>query len=365
MSAVGASGYAAINARVRVMYSSLLGSMDYARLAETPDFSALIGQMAHSPYGPFIEQAREKSLSPRRAAYQLRGRLAEIYRSFIQAAPGHARPLLLQLFRHFEINNLKAILRGIAANASWDQVRFLLFPLGQTSVLRAQEMMEAGSLTGAVELLRGTPYYETVSHAMKRYTTEQSIFTLEVAIDLDYWRRLWKEVKGLPGPDRIPAQKVLGALVDMNNLMWAIRYQTFHHLTEEELINYTLPFGQNVHDDDIRAIASGADYVQVAARIYPGLSRTQLFSEAPENRLKELERALQIQLIEQCRAAFVGDSFHIGTLLAYLILCEMEIQDLTLFIEAKAQQIPSREFQRYQLLYRPETNNQAGTGDYH
>jgi vacuolar-type H+-ATPase subunit C/Vma6 len=194
---------------------------------------------------------------------------------------------------------------------------------------------------------------------MKRYTAEQNIFTLEVAIDLDYWRRLWKEVKGLPTADRIPAQKIIGALVDMNNLMWTIRYQTFHHLTEEELINYTLPFGLNVHDEDIRAIAGGADYVQVAGKIYPGLSRTALFSESPENRLMELEHALQLQMIEQCHAAFVGDSFNVGTLLAFLILCEMEIQDLILFIEAKAQQISPREFQRFQLLNRPETNNQA------
>jgi hypothetical protein len=37
--------------------------------------------------------------------------------------------------------------------------------------------------------------------------------------------------------------KIIGSLLDMNNLMWAIRYKVYHKLSEEELINYTLPFG--------------------------------------------------------------------------------------------------------------------------
>jgi V/A-type H+/Na+-transporting ATPase subunit C len=262
--------------------------------------------------------------------------------------------LLTQLYRHFEVNNLKAILRGIATHSTWDQVRFVLFPIGAITVLRPQEMMEAGSLSAAVDLLRGTPYYETVAHAMKRYTTEQNLFILEVAIDLEYWRRLWKALKGLPSQDRIPAQKIIGALVDMNNLMWAIRYRTFHHLSEEELINYTLPFGQSVKDDDIRAIAAGADYLQVVSKIFPQLGRLEMFSEEPEKRLIELERNLQLRLISICRSVFAGNSFHVGIMLAYLLLCEMEIQDLTLLFEAKAQQQPPRVFQRFIVMNRPE-----------
>ncbi|RPJ51669.1 MAG: hypothetical protein EHM21_02175, partial [Chloroflexi bacterium] len=259
-------------------------------------------------------------------------------------------------YRHFWVNNLKAILRGIITHTSWDQVRYVLFPVGTLSVLPAREMIEAGNLNSAVDLLRGTTYYETVAHAMKRYSTEQNIFTLEVAIDLDYWRRLWKFTKDLPRQDRVPAQKVLGALVDTNNLMWAIRYRVFHNLTEEELINYTLPFGLKVKDDDIRAIAAGADYLQVAGKIFPEIASLDLYSEEPENKLLELERHLLRRVISQCRATFVGNTFHVGTLLAYLLLCEMEIQDLTLLFEAKGQQLSINTFRRFLVMDRPESS---------
>ena len=42
-------------------------------------------------------------------------------------------------------------------------------------------------------------------------------------------------------------------------MVWAIRYRVYHHLSEEEIINYPLPFGYQVRDEDIRAIAAGLD----------------------------------------------------------------------------------------------------------
>ncbi len=352
MSGSGASGYAALNARVRVLYSDLLMPEDYARLLEAPDFNSVIGLLSSTRYGPYLDRAKDKGLSPHRAAYLARGYLADSYLSIIRSAPEHARPLLAQLYRHFEVNNLKAILRGIASHTTWDQVRFVLFPVGSFSVLPAQEMMESGSLSGATELLRGTPYYETVAHAMKRYSTEQNVFTLEVAIDLSYWRTLWLDLKQLPFSDRMPAQKILGALVDMNNIMWAIRYRVFHHLSEEELINYTLPFGAKVTDDDIRAIAAGADYIQVASKAFPGISALNLTPEQTDERLFELEQYLQIHMISQCRLAFTGDPFNIGIPLGFLLLCEMEIQDLTVLFEAKGQQLSLSAFRRFFVINR-------------
>ena len=44
------------------------------------------------------------------------------------------------------------------------------------------------------------------------------------------------------------------------------------------------------------------------------------------------------------RAAFVGDPFHIGIPIAYLVLSEYEVKDLTVLIEAKATGIPVRTF---------------------
>jgi vacuolar-type H+-ATPase subunit C/Vma6 len=346
----GVFGYAATNARVGALRSTLLTAELWDRLCEAADLGALIGLLKETVYGPYLTMVEDKSLTPRRAVYQIKTRIADAYAGVIGSAPVHARPLLSQLFRRFEVDNLKAALRGIVTGAPWDRVRYVLFPLGSASALPAQGMVEAGSVSAAVDQLRDTPYYDTLSHALQRYTAEQSLVPLEVALDLSYWRSLWSDVSQLPSQDRAQALRIVGSLLDLNNLMWAIRYRVYHHLAEEEIINYTLPFGYQVRDEDIRAIAAGADIPQVLAHIYPGLTSVDTLLQEPRSGLPELELQLQRQVAEQCRAAFAGYPFHIGVPLAYLVLNELEIQDLTVLIEAKSVQMPEAGYRPHLLM---------------
>ena len=352
----GVSGYAAINARVRIMFSYLLGRGDLERLSQAPDLTALAAGLRQTAYGPYIDSLREQHLNPEAILRQIKRRLADVYQSVINAAPPETRSLFVQLYRYYELNNLKAVLRGIvsaplreAGQSLWERVEEVLFPYGPMSVIPAQAMVESGSVGSAVELLRGTPYYEVLSFAMRRYNAEQSLFPLEVALDLDYWRKLWQEASKLLGEDHGPALRIVGSLLDMNNLMWAIRYRVYQHLSEEELINYTLPFGYHVRDEDIRAVAAGADIPAVITRLYPGLPDVNALLEEPRRGLPVLELRIKRYLMEQCQAAFVGNPFHVGVPLAFLVLSDLEVQDLTVLIEAKFTGVPAGTYHEYLL----------------
>jgi V/A-type H+-transporting ATPase subunit C len=345
----GVSGYAAISARVRAMYSSLLSPQDFARLSDSPDLPTLIAQLKNTAYGPDLESLKERDFTPQKVELQIEGRLADSYASVIQMAPQHAKPILKQLYRYFEVDNLKAVLRGITTNPDWERISEVLFPMGSMSVLPAQAMVESGSLGSAVELLQGTPYYETLSFAMKRYSNEQNLFPLEVALDLYYWRQLWAEAKKLQGQDREQASRIIGSLMDVNNLMWVIRYKVYYQLSEEEIINYTLPFGYRVRDEDVRSIAAGADLSTVVGRVFPGIPDLNALLENPRTGLPMLEIILKRRLMQQCLSAFTGNPFHIGIPLAFLVLSQLEIEDLTVLIEAKSSQMAEEEFRPYML----------------
>ncbi len=349
----GVSGYAAISARVRAMYSSLLSPQDFARLSDSPDFPTLITQLKQTAYGPYLEKLKDKDLTPQKVNLAINGRLADSYDSVIHMAPEHARALLKQLYRYFEVENLKAVLRAIVTDPSWERVHDVLFPMGSMTVLPAQAMVESGSVGAAIELLQGTPYYDTLSFAMKRYSAEQNLFPLEVALDLYYWRQLWQEAKKLQGQDRERASRLIGSLMDVNNLMWVIRYKIYHQLSEEEVINYTLPFGYRVRDEDVRAIAAGADLPLVVGRVFPGIPDLNALLEQPRTGLPQLETRLKRRLMQECLAAFTGNPFHIGVPLAFLVLSDLEIQDLTVLIEAKSSQLPEEEFVPYMLRQIP------------
>jgi V/A-type H+-transporting ATPase subunit C len=341
----GLLGYAAVHARTRAMYAAKLSGEVWANLCQASSFAALIDALKETVYGPHLVAVDAANLTPRRAVYQIKIHLAEAFVALLGLTPEPARSLLTQVYRLYEVDNLKAVLRGLVAGASWDQVRYVLFPLGSFTVLPAEAMAEAESVEAAIEALRGTPYYDTLAHAVERYSSERSLFPLEVALDLGYWRELWSDISRLSSQDRAPSLRVLGTMVDVNNLMWAIRYRVYHHLAEEEIINYTLPFGYQVQDEDIRAIAAGADIALVIERIYPDLTDVANLLQEPRTGVPLLELELQRHIIERCREVFLGSPFHTGIPLAYLVLNELEIQDLTVVIEAKSLQVPIEVFE--------------------
>lgn len=353
MPGAGVSGYAAISARVRAMYSDLLEPDELDRLSETTDLPSLISQLKTTAYGPYLERLKDQAVTPQQLLLAIKGRLADSYQSVIQLAPEGARPLLKALYRNHEVDNLKALLRGVQTGASWEQIKDILFPIGSIGVLPAQAMLESGGIAAAVELLAGTPYHEPLSFAMRRFSSEQNLFSLEVALDLNYWRQLWQEAKKLQGLDRDQALKIVGALMDMNNLTWVIRYRVYHGLSEEELINYTLPFGFHVRDEDVRAIAAGSDIAAVVESVYPGLSDVETLMSEPRSGLPQLEVLLKRRLMEQCLAAFIGDPFHIGVPLAFLVLSDLEINDLTVLIEAKSSGMAPEVYRPFLLRLAP------------
>lgn len=347
MAGPSVSAYALVQATVRALYSGMLTPKTWESLVRAEHLDAVLSILADTVYGPHLQLERQ-ALTPRRTVYQIRLHLAESYEKLIRLTPDQGRPLLLQMWQVYEVDNLKATLRGIETHASWDQVRRVLSPMRKYITVTMDDMERmilAGDIGRAIERIRHTHYYDTLLHALERYQAETSLFPLEVALDLDYRRRLWQAIHELKGSDYEQAQRLVGTALDIDNVLWAGRYHVYHHLSEEEIINYTLPFGHKVLDKHIRAIARGEDVGQIAREVFPKLEWSDRSATKTDHNLMDLERALQRYLIGLCRATFLSSPFHIGLPVAYLLLSEYEIAELTTLIEAKASGLPLGAFE--------------------
>src|SRR5262245_40754284 len=109
----GVSDYAAISSRVRAMYADLLTPQDMVRLSEAPDFSSLFNALKNTSYGRYLDGLKDKDINPKRVISQSKRKLSDAFYSVIQMSPVQTRPLVEQLYRYYEIGNLKAVLRGI------------------------------------------------------------------------------------------------------------------------------------------------------------------------------------------------------------------------------------------------------------
>jgi vacuolar-type H+-ATPase subunit C/Vma6 len=335
----GVHAYALVQATVRALYADLLSEQAWASLIQTPDRAAMLTFLNRTVYAPYL-QIDQALLTPRRIAYQIRLHLADVYAKLIRITPEPGKSLLRQLWHHYEVDNIKVALRGVETGASWNQVLHLLYPMEkftEVGIEDLERMVRSPNVPHAVTSLKGTYYYNSLDHALARYEEEQNLFPLEVALDLSYRRDLWGIIDRFRSHDRAMALRTVGTVLDNDNLLWAIRYRVYHHLSEVEIVNYTLPVGYEVADSDIRAIARGDDIGQVVFRIHPEL-RASLQGVTFESGqgLRRLEMALERLLLERCRKVFLGSPFHIGLPLAYVWLMEYEIRDLTVVIEAKA-----------------------------
>jgi len=338
MSERGVAVYSAANATVHALKSYLLPAEMWSALTQVEDVEAIFAALSKTIYGPYLA-VQVDEMTPRRAAYQIRWRLADIFEKLIDLVDEPGRLLLIQIWHEFEVDNLKATLRGIESHASWDQVRHLLSPMRRFITITPavmEKMVNAGDIAQAIETIRDTVYYDTLVHALARYEVEGNVFPLEVALDLDYYRALWQSIQRLEGLDHTYALRLVGTVIDVNNLLWAIRYRVYHHLSEQEIINYTLPFGYKVQDQQIRAIAAGADIASTVRQVYPDIGTMDQVIDQPGPELIQLERDLQRKIVKECRAVFLGNPFHVGIPIAFLYLNEFEVRNLTTLIEAKS-----------------------------
>lgn len=332
----GVTAYANVNARVRGMIANLLQPVSLARLAACADFACVISTLRDTDYHQYLSEVKETTLTSRRISYEIRKKLASAFITIIKSAPDFAKPLLIQLFLLYEVDNLKAVLRGMQIGESWEKIRYMLFPMLNFPTLPYEKMVAAGSIDGAIDAIARSPYHRVLTLALPRYRDEKSLFPLEVALDLNYWEVVWQQVNALPRQDKRYAREIIGMYIDKNNLTWAARYHLYHHLSEVEIINYTLPFGYRIDDTIIRAVASGRDLVDVVSRVYPPIKKMLESGGIDASELPILEITLNRLILSTCRSALLGNTFNIGFLLGFLFLLEMEIQDLTLLIEAKS-----------------------------
>jgi V/A-type H+-transporting ATPase subunit C len=338
------SAYGLLNVHIRTAIGELLGPETWTKLSRSNDFQAFLQNLSETIYSPIVNDIPVENQNPRFFAYTIRKRIPDKFRVIEKAAPNTVKELINKIFQFYDLSNLKMVLRGIKAGDPWDKLKYLLTPTGYYPALPYQTMVNQGSIEAAITLTKGSDYYQSLSYAEDRFSKENSLFPIEVLLDLDYWKRVWDEVQSLTGEDKKDACTIIGQNLDKNNLIWAGRYHVFHHLQEAEIINYTMGFAPTLKDKEIRQIANGVSISDVVERLYPELKGKVDPALNEADRLSRWEVELDRYFARRCQHFFMGNPFYLGPTLAYLFLLEYEIRDLILLSEAKTLNVPKERY---------------------
>lgn len=337
--------YPAAQAAIRAGMSRLLPENVWPRLLETTRVETFLDLLNGTPYRDALVGT---PASVEEIERDLEGYAARLFHMPIKFLPRNARNLVDWLWRHYEVDNLITLLRAAHHHEPPPRIRASLVPLGAATDLNWHAMSLADSLDAVIDWLRASDhggfYALALEQASGEYQRRGEVFVLEVALYLAYYRRLLYLMDKLSGREGRDARLFIGTVIDGRNLIWAYRYRIFFGLSAEEILGYTLHRAVRVDAAAVRRIATGAPLPEMARRIWNGrLPETERLENLPEEEaLVELEIVLERRLYGLARRELDAFSFGLGSILAYLVLVESEVDDISSILEGTAFRWPDR-----------------------
>lgn len=317
------------------MISRILSEDALRSLAAASDLEDVLRLLLNTGYEAQATRLLESGTTLGGAEMMLAYSLIEAYQRAAGLFHSERARLLEQMARRFELDNLKTILRGKVRGEPQDAVRSVLWPLGSLSRLPTQELLLARDIDDVAAILRDTDYGQVLLNSLPRYTSENSLFPVEVALDLHYYRRLWEAVEKLSGQDRVVVGRMMAVRYDLLNIDWVIRYRLNYGLSPEEIYNYTLPFARFIDGETVRRAASAEGIDGIVATLPEPYHSLLAEPASLPNPVERSALVMQRYMVEVARSALAGYPFHLGVAVSYLWLKEAEVHDLRAVFEGK------------------------------
>lgn len=328
----------AIGVKSHVLFSRLLSADEYWALlnlnstAEMADF--LKQTEGYSAHLQTLPPAQVHRIDLENA---LRSAILHEATSFLYYLAGPRRQFFVDWLGWYEAEHLKSIFRWIRIKRiDRDEMRNRLFNV-PGSKLSYDLLLNSRDYSELFEALKDTKYYNAISEPVKRLINgEDSLFSLELAIDNLVESSLYNDMKHLPASDRKLLEPLFGSRVDLLNLYHFHRCVWYYNMTIEETLSRMLPVKYKVKTQHMRDMSKGAGWEERLDRLtlsFPVYAK--IFRESLEQEDNELALEMAIKRYNYLKALSIfqkgSPGFH--TAMSYFLLKSHELDDVIRMIE--------------------------------
>ncbi|MBD3246586.1 MAG: hypothetical protein GF333_06190 [Candidatus Omnitrophica bacterium] len=317
------SKYAFLNAKTRGMISRLLSCDDFRTCAERADLDDLWNRVrrAHPP-DPDVSVPTQPVRAQGIEKYVRVNERRQLQR-LIQVIPTAREKEFLEVYcERYEIERLKRLIRAWHKKEPVPSDRGILqqqFRGVDVAVLLASATIEEFILA-----LEKTPYRRPLNGAREKFKLHGSVFFLEIALDIDYYRRVLDALARLSFSDRKAVRKLLGVEIDMENIHWLIRFKKYYAAGVDDILGWIIPGGDKVRKEEVRRHYAG-ELTSLMESVHAG-GYPELKSFSPRN-IHLVGQFLYAILMREARRVMSGFPFTIGTLLAYCVMVRWEAKN--------------------------------------
>lgn len=328
-----AAKYSYLNAKVRGLRSRKLTKEDFHFLQTVKDLTVFLSYLSTTSYAPYLPEHPTALSELASLERKLSKPLMEDYGKVSRCLHGHReRKIIYALFRRFEEENLKLLLRALFAHQSRVDVAHLLYPLSRVSDVDWNTLWGVESIPELIERVPYKEFRQSLKHAYPQFEAQGRLFPLEMALDQSCFALLLKAVQELGSHDRKSAHNILGPYIDTLNISWVIRLKTMYGFSPEEIINYTLPQGGQITLSCMSCMARAENIGDFIACLPVALQREIL----PADSYTAIANYLGTYLVRILARVFIAAPFHLGTAIAYLLEKEIELTTIISLLQGKA-----------------------------
>lgn len=342
------------NARIRAMKSRLLSQSELEVMADVDSLQGLIAALTKTAYRKPIEVALARVSGLECIIEALHndliftiGKIRGFYR-------GKAGEIVAIVLRKYDIYNIKAILRGLAKNASSSEILSTMLPVGELIYSTLSELARAPSPRACTDILAsmGLPF----AHPLLKLNAERpgaETGEMELALDQWYYIEAFQSLESMPRDGR----RLLSALqleADLENLVIVLRFA--HTPSERKFLRDWLDtdelealfVGPGRLPFTLLARAGGQGSIEAAVDILTGTIYASPLSNGMANfaqstRLSDFEKHLSRFRLEWMARQIIQDPLGIGVLLGYLALKINEVSNIRWIAQGLSQELKAGE----------------------
>ncbi|MCB8945480.1 MAG: V-type ATPase subunit [Ardenticatenaceae bacterium] len=314
------------NTRLHAMKARLLTRESLNNLAAAGTVPALLNALTRTTYRTAVEKALIQFSGTAALQAALRQELVETVTKVRGFFAGQAAVSVCWLMRRYDVDNVKAILRGVNHQLPAPEILNATLPLGELATADLTTLAHTDHIGGVLDLLATwrVPLAQPLLAA-----ENSSLYTLEMALEQWYFQA----VVALGQKEAQALKQMVRWQADVGNLLVVLRLVQGHQ-GEWGAATAVPPFIGPGHIA-ITTLLTAAQQPTIAKAVavlshapYHQSLAEGLAQYAVSQQLSVFERPLRQAQHQQASRYFISDPHGIGILLGYLLLKTAEISNL-------------------------------------
>ena len=337
--------YAAVNTKIRALEKDFLKREDYLNMIQKKSVVEVARYLKdNTSYGKLLREINLDNISRRDLEDILKNNMIKNMDKLIYYFRDDYKEFIRSLYIKYEIEDLKILSRSIFNGKELETIKKPLSFLGKYSRVSPEKLFKSRMIRDLIYSLEGSEFFEFLIPLVDG--RRENLFRFEMALDMGYFSIIQSRKLKISREDRKILKKWEGLLADLYNIQWVYRGKKFYSLSPEELLNYTINFGDKLTFRERKAMC----YAKNLEELYKMITNTIygfLFKKEEMYRDIYMERRIKRFIYYKLKALDRQFPLSIIQTIDFVWSFEFEIKDIISILEAIRYNMPPEEARKF------------------